>query len=111
MTLTINDTTMTSDRTTHTARQAPGPQHRWEVSWLPGQTLDRNTAVTAMILADTAAQADLREGHRLWPHIQGWAEELGLTAPDAITRVTQPPRDTSRHQERASGQPDLEAAD
>ena len=111
MTLTINDTTMTSDHTAHTARQAPGRQPGWEVSWLPGQTLDRNTAVTAMILADTAAQADLREGHRLWPHIQGWAAELGLTAPDAITRVTQPPRDTSRHQERASGQPDLEAAD
>jgi hypothetical protein len=111
MTLTINDTTMTSDRTAHTARQAPGPQHRWEVSWLPGQTLDRNTAVTAMILADTAAQADLHEGHRLWPHVQGWAAELGLTAPDAITRVTEPPRDTSRHQEQASAQPDLEAAD
>ena len=55
----------------------------WEVSWLPGQTLDRNTAITAMILADTAAKDDLREGHRLWPHIQGWAAELGLTGPDA----------------------------
>jgi hypothetical protein len=28
MTLTINDTTMTSDQTTHTARQAPGLQHQ-----------------------------------------------------------------------------------
>ena len=111
MTLMINDTTMTSDQTVHTARQAPGPQHQWEVSWLPGQILDSNTAVTAMILADTAAQADLHEGHRLWPHIQGWAAELGLTAPDAIIRVTQPPRDTHRHQERATAQPDLEAAD
>ena len=55
MTLTINDTTMTSDQTAHTARQAPGRQHGWEVSWLPGQVLDRNTAITAMILADTAA--------------------------------------------------------
>jgi hypothetical protein len=110
MTLTINDTTMTSDQTARTARQAPGFQPSWEVSWLPGQILDRNTAITAMIPADTTAQADLREGHRLWPHIKGWAAELGLTAPDAITRITQPPRDTSRHQERASGQPDLEAA-
>ena len=56
MTLTINDTTMTSDQTAHTARQAPGRQHGWEVSWLPGQILDRNTAITAMILADTAAE-------------------------------------------------------
>jgi hypothetical protein len=37
MTLTINDTTMTSDQTAHTARQAPGSEHRWEVSWLPGR--------------------------------------------------------------------------
>jgi len=70
MTLTINDTTMTSDQTAHTARQAPGHQHEWEVSWLPGQTLDRNTAITAMILADTAAETDLHEGHRLWPFAQ-----------------------------------------
>ena len=37
MTLTINDTAMTSDQTAHTARQAPGRQHLWEVSWLPGR--------------------------------------------------------------------------
>ena len=111
MTLTINDTTMTSDQTAHTARQAPGRQPSWEVSWLPDQIVDRNTAITAMILADTAVQADLHEGHRLWPHIQGWAAELGLTGPDAIAQVTQPPTDTNRHHERASRQPDREAAD
>jgi hypothetical protein len=108
VTLTINDTTMTSDRTTHTARHAPG-RNRWEVSWLPGQTLDRNTTITAMVLADTA-DPDLHEGHRLWPHIQSWAQELGLTAPDAIARASQPPSDTTRHQEQASRHPDREAA-
>jgi hypothetical protein len=122
MTLTINDTTMTSDQNPHTARQAPDRQHEWEVSWLPGQILDRNTAITAMVLADTVAQGDLREGHRLWPHIQGWAEELGLTGTDAIARVSQPPRDLAPQEEhhggqlapqkeRAGGHPDLEAAD
>ena len=111
MTLTINDTTMTSDRTAHTARQAPGLQHEWEVSWLPSQPLDRNAAITAMVLADLVGEQDLDEGHRLWPHIQGWAEELGLTAPDAISRATQPPGGIDPHQERAGGQPDLEAAD
>jgi hypothetical protein len=111
MTLTINDTTMTSDQTDHTARQAPGRLHHWEVSWLPGQTLDRNTAITAMTLAESATEADLHEDHRLWPHIQSWAAELGLTAPDAITRATQPPRDIGRHQERASRHSDPEAAD
>ena len=89
MTLTINDTTMTSDQTTHVARQAPGPQRGWEVSWLPSQILDRNTAITAMILADTAAEEDLHEGHRLWPHIQSWAAKLRLTGPDAIARTSQ----------------------
>ena len=111
MTLTINDTTMTSDQTAHTARQAPGSQHAWEVSWLPGQTLDRNTAITAMILADATAEQDLHEGHQLWPHIQSWAAELGLTAPDAIAQASQPPRDVNRQQEHASQQPDREAAD
>ena len=111
MTLTITGTTMTSDRTAHSARSAPGCQHGWEVSWLPGQILDRNTAITAMTLAGPAADDDLREGHRLWPHIHSWAAELGLTAPDAITRATQPPDGITRHQEPAGGQSDREAAD
>ena len=84
MTLTINDTTMTSDHTAHTARQTPS-RNGWEVSWLPGQTLDRNTAITAMILADLAAEQDLHQGHRLWPCIQSWAAELGLTGPEALS--------------------------
>ena len=111
MALTINDTTMTSDRTARTARPATGRQHQWEVSWLPGRTLDRNSAITAMVLADTTADPDLREGHRLWPHIQSWAGELGLTAPDAIARISQPHNDPNRQQEQASRQPDREAAD
>ena len=111
MNLRIGDTMMTGDHTGHTARPAPDRPHEWEVSWLPGQILDRNTAITAMLLADIASRGDLREGHRLWPHIQGWAEELGLTAPDAIARATQPPSDINHHPEPASGQPDPEAAD
>jgi hypothetical protein len=110
MSLTIDDTTMTSDQTAHTARQSPSG-HRWEVSWLPGRLLDRNTAITAMTLADTTAERDLHEGHRLWPHVQSWAEELGLTAPDAIAQASQPPGNINRQQEQASRQPDREAAD
>jgi hypothetical protein len=110
MTLTITDTTMTSDQSPHTARHTP-ERNGWDVSWLPGQTLDRNTAITAMILADTTTEPGLREGHQLWPHIQGWAEELGLTAPDAIARVSEPPSDIDRQQEQASRQPQREAAD
>ncbi|MGH3224750.1 MAG: hypothetical protein ACRDPY_39745 [Streptosporangiaceae bacterium] len=110
MTLTITDTAMTSDQNAHAARPARGRQNGWEVSWLPGQILDRNTAITAMTLADIATEPDLHEGHRLWPHIRGWAEELGLTAPDAIARAAQPPGDTNRQPEPASRQPDREAA-
>ncbi len=110
MTLTITDTTMTSDQSAHTARHAPG-RNGWQVSWLPGQTLDRNTAITAMTLADTTAGPGLRDGHRLWPHIQSWAQELGLTAPDAISRTSQPPTDINHQQEQTSRQPDREAAD
>ena len=110
MTLTITGTTMTGDHTAHTARLVPGRQHEWEVSWLPGKTLDGTRAVTAMLLADIAGRGDLLRGHRLSPHIHGWAGEPGLAAHDAITRATQPPRGTSRHQEPDSGQPDREAA-
>ena len=110
MTLTINDTTMTSDQTAHTARHAPS-RNGWEVSWLPGQILDRNTAITAMILADTTAETNLDEGHRLWPHIQSWAAELGLTGPEAVAATSQPPSDINRQHEQASGQSDREAAD
>ena len=118
MTLTINDTIMTSDQTGHTARQAPCRQHQWEVSWLPGQVLDRNTAITAMVLADIAGRGDLPEGHRLWPHIQGWAAELGLTAPQAIAAASQPPDGIQSDREPAGpdrehvgGQLNWEAAD
>jgi hypothetical protein len=110
MTLTISDTTMTSDQSAHTARHAP-ERNDWGVFWLPGQTLDRNTAITAMTLADTTTEPGLHEGHRLWLHIQSWAEELGLTAPDAIARAAQPPGDINCQQDQASRQPDREAAD
>jgi hypothetical protein len=91
--LTINDTTMTSDQTEHTALQAPGNQHLWEVSWLPGRALDRNSAITAMTLADHASERDMNERHRIWPAIESWAAELGLTGPDAISQRQQHDRE------------------
>ena len=109
MTLTINDTTITSDQNPHTARLAPGCQHIWQASWLPGEVLDRNSAITTMLLADIAGKGDLHQGHRLWPHIESWAAELGLTGPDAIARASQPPRHLVPGQERGGGQPDTGA--
>ena len=108
MTLTINGTTMTSDQTAHTAGQAPGRQHLCEVSWLPGRVLDRNRAITAMVLADQAGAYDLNERHRLWPHIEGWAAELGQTGLDAVNRVSQPGA-PGRYHDREGERPDPEA--
>jgi hypothetical protein len=65
--------------------------------------LDRNTAITAMTLAEAAAGTGLHEGHRLWPHIQGWAAELGLTGPEAVAAASQPPSGINRQQEQADG--------
>ena len=107
MTLTINDTTMTSDQTGHTARLTSGSQHLWEVSWLPGQVLDRNSAITAMVLADQVGEPDLNERHRLWPFIQSWAAELGLTGSDAVDRISRP--DAPGQHDREGERPDLEA--
>ena len=107
MTLIINDATMTSDQTAHTARLTPGSQHLWEVSWLPGRALDRNSAITAMTLAGHVGQGDLNEQHQIWPFIESWAAELGLTGSDAITRASSG-RSGQQH-DRESEPPDLEA--
>jgi hypothetical protein len=90
MALTILDDSMSSDRTTHRARLMPGRTHLWEVSWLPGHRLDRNGAITAMVLADLTGPGDLRPGDRQWTFAEGWADELGLRADDAVERISQP---------------------
>ena len=91
MALTIGDGSISSDRTWHTARLVPDEEHLWEVSWLPGRSLDRNSAITAILLADVTAHGEVNAGHRLWIHVEGWAAELGLTAPDALTATSSPP--------------------
>jgi hypothetical protein len=90
MTLTIQDYSISSDTTRHAAHLAPGHEHTWQVSWLPGRLMDRNAAITAMTLAEAVATDEVNPGHRLWPHIEGWAAELGLAAPDALTWISQP---------------------
>jgi hypothetical protein len=91
MTLTIQDDNIRSDHTRHTARLAPGHERAWQVSWQPGHLMDRNAAITAMTLAEVVATDDVNPGHRLWLHVEGWSAELGLTAPDALTWISQPP--------------------
>jgi len=91
MAVKIGDDNMSSDRTGHTARRVPGTEHTWVVSWLPGHHLDRNSAITAMVIADASGAGGLDRGHRLWPHIESWAAELGLTAPTALAAIAAEP--------------------
>ena len=109
MTLTIQDDTISSDHTRHTARLIPGHEHAWQVSWLPGRLMDRNTAITAMVLAEVVTTDEVDPGHRLWLHIEGWSAELGLRAPDALTWISQPPGHVSSERE-ATVPEDPEAA-
>jgi hypothetical protein len=111
MTLTIFDTRILSDQTGHTAWLTASPTPGWQVTWLPGRRLDRNTAITAMTLADTASEGRIQPGHRLWPALQSWSEELGLSATDALTRISQPPPGFARKPEGLAQHQDREAAE
>jgi hypothetical protein len=94
MALTITGELISSDQTAHAAWLASGHRHAWEVSWLPGWYMSQDTAITAMLLADAVAATGAHPGHRLWPHIEAWAGDLGLTAPDAVAWAAQPPGQT-----------------
>ena len=93
--ITITDTDMSSPDTPHTATVTGGG---WQVSWLPGRTLNRNQAITAMIIASTVGGNGVpRADNPIWLHLDGWAAELSLTAPGAVARV--PARPGGRERE------------
>ena len=93
MTMTITAEQMTSDQTAHwAAPTAPGrPYGTWAVSWLTGRALTRNQAITAMTLAEFAAQCLATPGGRYWPHVHSWAAELGLSGEDAARLASRIP--------------------
>lgn len=86
----ITDEAMRSEATSHTATRTPDG---WAMTWLPGRILDRDAAVTAMTIAETVAMGRAHPGDRLWAHVQNWAAELDLGAPDAVRRVAAPVTD------------------
>ncbi|HUZ53103.1 MAG TPA: hypothetical protein VMU94_11320 [Streptosporangiaceae bacterium] len=86
MTLSITEKTMTSDTTPHSAHRHP-ELNAWRVTWLADRELTRNQAMTAMMLAEKAAAQELPSERDFWPHIDGWAAELGLGSSDAIGRI------------------------
>jgi hypothetical protein len=75
--------------TGHSARAVDDqhPYGEWRVSWLPDRTVTHNQAVTALVLAMCVTDGATGSAHPRWPHVQGWAAELGLTAPDAVTAI------------------------
>lgn len=87
MPIQINDKVFTSNTSPHYAYRAD--DGFWHVSWLPGQDLDRNAAITAMVIADLVA-GDLPEA-QIRLHIDGFAAELGLCCADAIVLCSAPP--------------------
>jgi hypothetical protein len=101
--ITITDTHMSSLDTPHTATVTGGG---WQVSWLPGRTLDRNQAITAMTIASTVGGNGVpRADNPIWMHLDGWAAELGLTGPTAVARAAKPlqEREAETRQEPEAG--------
>jgi hypothetical protein len=85
MAISITDTQMTAGRTRRTA----GLRHfdagdAWVVSWLPGRLMDRSAAITAMVIADRAGAGAGLSDDPVWPFIESWAAELGLTGARAV---------------------------
>jgi hypothetical protein len=88
VTLKITDKKIISDTTPHYALNVE-PGGLWRVSWLPGQDLDRNSAITAMTVAELTAAG--RDNASVMLHIDGLAAEVGLCASDAIVLSSTPP--------------------
>lgn len=89
-----SDNLISSNFSRHRATR--GKDGGWTVSWLPGRTLDRNQAITAMTIAEAVKSHtdDLADSQsQLWGHIDGWAAELDLSGPHAVTEASLDPED------------------
>lgn len=88
--LTITDKIMRSNQTRHSAAAAAGDG--WTVTWLPGRVLTRNQAITAMTIAQLVGGRGVGlSDDPIWPHIENWAAELGLSGANAVVRASEPP--------------------
>ena len=92
MQLTITDTYMRGTGTRHSAKRTDGG-NGWEVTWLPGRVLTRNQAITAMTIADIVATCDMMSDSPMWPFIDSWAGELGMSGPQAVSWSSESPED------------------
>lgn len=85
MTLSISDTSITSDLSKHSAKLVDenNPESGWEVSWMPDTTLSKQEATTAMLIADEVAKG--RDDHSTtnfsrarWALIRDWCREIDV---------------------------------
>jgi len=77
----LGDEVMSSDLTTALCMRTP---NGWWVSWRTGRLVDRNGAVSAIMIAESVA-AGVGPGHRMWTQVCHWLAELGLTEADLPT--------------------------
>lgn len=85
MSLTITEGLMQSDLTDHSAVKVDG---EWRVSWLPGKTLDRNQALTAMTIAEEVSRAaQVNTNVANMGLIASLARELDLLCVEAVQMV------------------------
>lgn len=82
----VGDAAMTSDIHPHTAAKVNVGE--WQVTWLPGMTLTRSQALTAMVVGDVLARYGT-EPKALPRHyllaMGHWASELGLLTSEMLT--------------------------
>jgi hypothetical protein len=83
MSIGITGDQMNCNATGHTAHRGDAG---WQVSWLPGRTLDRNQATTAMVLGEAAGRGP-QPGDRIWPFVEAWAAELDLPSGAEAVRL------------------------
>ena len=98
MATSITNLKITSDETEHTATCVDTHLETWTLSWLPGRMITRNQAITGMTLAEAVAKihadgASIDHTHRMWPFIENWASALDLSAPAAVVRTLESPRE------------------
>lgn len=105
MSIEISEDQMACVATGHTAHRG---EAGWQVSWLPGRTLTRNQATTAMVLGEVAGRGP-QPGDRVWPFAEGWAAELGLPGAAEAVRMARgheaavPGRQAAREADREAG--------
>jgi hypothetical protein len=87
MTLTITSQVICGAGTRHVATSVGDTG--WAVTWLPGRTLTRSQAITAMLIGQAAAQAP--PAGRAWSHVDVWAAELRLTGSVAVSLAVEGP--------------------